>query len=280
MTGIVVSGAGLGIMIIPPIANWLISSYGWRISYIVIGSIGLVLVILAAQFLRRDPGRMGLLPYGADELKEEGLNLEVGGFSLREAIRTRQFWTLSTMFLSLCFCLQVIMVHIVPHAIDTGISPASAASILTIIGGINVASRVMMGGVGDRIGNKPALIICCMLMVIALSWAVVAKELWMLYLLAVVFGFSYGGLMALMSPTVAELFGLRAHGVLYGTVTFYATIGGAAGPLVAGHIFDITSSYHLAFLVCVALSVVGLALILLLRPISKEGGESDSGKSA
>ena len=118
--------------------------------------------------------------------------------------------------------------------------------------------------------DKPAIIIGFIVMIIALSWVVVAKELWMLYLFAIIFGFSYGGLMTLQSPMVADLFGLHAHGVILGAVVFSTTIGGAIGPLLAGYIFDITSSYHLAFLVYVALSVVSLALIWRLRLTSKE----------
>lgn len=276
MTGIVVSGIGLGTMIMPPVANWLISSYGWRISYIVVGSIALVLVVLAAQFLRRDPTRMGQLPYGVDEVKEEGLTLEVGGFSLREAIRTRQFWTLCAVFLGFGFCLQVIMVHIVPHAIDMGISPAIAASILTVIGGLGIVGRVIMGGGGDRIGNKLALIISFFLMAIALSLVVIAKELWMLYLFAAILGFGYGGLVAVYSPLVADLFGLRAHGTIFGVVASSATMGGAIGPLLAGYIFDITGSYHLAFLICVIIGVIAFILTILLRPTSREGRRNDS----
>jgi len=270
MTGILISGVGLGIIIMPPVANWLISSYGWRISYIVIGSIALILIILAAQFLRRDPSQMGQLPYGEDEVKTEGLDSQVTGYSLREAIHARQFWMICTAFLCFGFCMQVIMVHIVPHAIDIGISLASAAGILTIIGGSSIIGRIIMGGSSDRIGNRLAIIIGFALMIIALSLVVATKEMWMLYLFAAIFGFSYGGLATVQSPLVADLFGLLAHGVILGVVVFSVTIGGAIGPLLAGYIFDITSSYHLTFLVCVALSVAGLILISRLTPISRK----------
>ena len=276
MTGIAVSGIGLGTMIVPPLASWLISNHGWRISYMIAGILALVLVIFAAQFLRRDPTQVGQLPYGVDEVKEEGLNLEDGGFSLRQALRAKQFWLFSVAWGFFGFGVQVTLVHIVPHAIDMGISAAIAASVMTFIGGGNIAGRVIMGGSGDRIGNKLAIIICFIMLTIALSWVVAAKELWMLYLFAVVFGFAYGGQVPLSSPMVAELFGLRSHGAILGAIIFSATIGGAIGPLLAGHIFDITGSYHLAFLVCVALNVIGLIVISLLTPTSREGGKSDS----
>jgi len=91
MTGIVVTGSSVGTMIMAPLAGWLIASYGWRISYAVIGIISLVLITLVAQVLKRDPSQVGLLPYGVNEAKKEtSLNLAVKGFSFWEAINTRQ----------------------------------------------------------------------------------------------------------------------------------------------------------------------------------------------
>ncbi len=115
MTGIVLAGIGVGTMVMPLVASWLISSYDWHISYIVLGSIVLVLVMLPAQFLKRDPSRVGLLPYGAGKMSEEALSLEVGGLSLREAIHTWQFWIFCVIWLSWNFGLQTIWVHIVPR---------------------------------------------------------------------------------------------------------------------------------------------------------------------
>ena len=273
MTGIVVSGIGVGTLITPPIANWLISSYSWRTAYIILGVINLVFIILAAQFLKRDPGQMGLLPYGENKVKGEGSNLEAQGFSFQEAIRTRQFWLLSMMLVSFGFPLNTMMAHIAPHATDLGIPAATAANILAIIGGLSIAGRIIMGATADRIGNKPTFIIGFILMLVALLWVLVAKELWMLCLFAAIFGFAYGNLVALESPTTAELFGTRAHGAILGAVAAGFPIGGTIGPVLTGKIFDVTGSYQLAFLVCTAVAIAGLILTLLLRPISRQAGE-------
>jgi MFS family permease len=89
----------------------------------------------------------------------------------------------------------------------------------------------------------------------------------MLHLFAAVFGFGYGGVSALMPPTVAEVFGLRSHGVILGVTTFVGTAGCAVGAVMAGSVFDITGSYQVAFLICVALSIIGIILSALLRPL-------------
>lgn len=270
MSGILKVGTGVGMLVMPLVANWLISSYGWRDSYIILGSIVMSVVIPAALFLRRDPAQMGLLPDGADEADASSLNSAEGGFSLQEAIHTRQFWILCAMSALAFFSTMTIMVHIVPHAIDLDITAATAASILATIGGVSMAGRFVMGSAGDRIGSRLAMAICFVILAVALFWLQSARELWMLYLFAAIYGFAHGGFFTLLSPLVAELFGLSSHGAIFGTVYFAGTIGGAIGPLLAGRIFDVTGNYQLAFLISAVVSGIALILALLLRPVGKE----------
>lgn len=279
MTGIVTSGSGIGTILLSLAASRLISVYGWRISYMIVGSGVLVLLMLAAQFLRRDPQQIGQLPYGEDETKGESLNAQAREFSLQEAIRTGQFWLVCAIFLCFGFILYTIMVHIVPHAIDLGISPIIAANIIVIIGGVNAVGRIIIGYSSDRIGVKPSLLISFILMGIALLWVMVATEVWMFYLFAIIFGFGYGGLATLTSMVTAELFGLRSLGAIVGVVMFSFTLGGAIGPLLAGSIFDISGSYKPAFLASAAVSAAGIILSSVLKPITstKEVGESRQG---
>lgn len=266
LTGIVTSGYGAGALIGPPVVVWLIASYGWRSSYFIIGITALVLLTLIAQFLRRDPSQKGLRPYGENEVKQEGLALGDSGFSPKEAINTSQFWMFGGMYFCVGFGLSAVLVHIVPHATDLGISAMVAANILAVIGGLNFAGRIVIGSIGDRIGIKPSLIISFTLMLVAFILLSVAKELWMFYLLAAVLGFGSGGIVALGSPLVAELFGLKAHGSILGLAGFALMTGGAAGPIVAGYIFDITDSYYIAFMLGAVLGVAGVLLALLLKP--------------
>lgn len=269
MTGIGVSGIGLGTTIIPPIAIWFISNYDWRASYIIIGSITLVLVILSAQFLRCDPSQVGQLPYGEGTVRKKCLNLEACSFSFWEAICTKQFWMLGAVYVSFGFCVQTIMVHIVPYATDFGMPKPCAATVLAIIGGLSIAGRIMIGSAIDRIGNKQVIIICFIFMSIALLCLLAAKE-WMLYLFGAIFGFAYGGIVTIQSPILAELFGLSSHGAILGVISFSSTLGSAIGPVLAGWTFDVTGSYNQVFLVCATMAVIGLILTLFLAKASME----------
>ncbi|MCD6567813.1 MAG: MFS transporter [Dehalococcoidia bacterium] len=267
MTGIVLAGVGTGGFIMPQVARWLISSYGWRSSYTMVGAVALVLIVTAAQFVRQDPARMGLSPYGAKEVdgkKNPDLS-QPRALSLKETVQTRQFWTLFTMFFCGLFCLGIMAVHIAIYATGMGISTTSAANILATMVGASAVGRIVLGMAGDRLGNKSALVICFVLMTVATFWLQVAHETWMLYFFVIVFGFSFGGLIALLVPTIAELFGLASLGALFGATICGGQIGEAIGPLLAGMIFDTTGSYRIAFLICAVLSVTGLVLSLLLR---------------
>jgi len=267
MSGIVKVGTGAGLFIMPLVATWLISSYGWRDSYVFLGIISMIGIVSVAQVLRRDPSQKGLEPYGAHEQGASSSYLAGEGLTLREAMYTKQFWMFCAMYFMVWYFAISMTLHIVPHALDIGASAARAAGVLSTIGGASILGRLVMGGTGDRVGIRRALVICFLILIIALSWLQLAKELWALYLFAAIYGFSHGGFFALVSPLVAELFGTRSHGVIFGTVLFITQIGGAIGPAVTGYIFDITRSYQLAFLILLVAGMVGFMLSILLRPI-------------
>ncbi|MFC1861198.1 MFS transporter, partial [Chloroflexota bacterium] len=228
MGGIVIAGGGVGALIMPPIANWLISTYDWRVSYIILGSLALVLVLCTAQFVRRAPANVKHPPYGESGIVEQEVELATRGFSLREALYTRQLWLVLTMEFSLGFCAYTVMVHIVPHATDLGISAASAANILATVSGLAIVGRIMAGGAGDKIGNRQVFIMGFILISAALFCMVPAREPWMLFLFAAIIGFAWStGVLG--SPLVADLFGLKSHGLILGVINSGYSIGAAIG---------------------------------------------------
>ncbi|MFC1953176.1 MFS transporter [Chloroflexota bacterium] len=265
MTGIVKMGTGLGQFIMPLVASMFIVRYGWQASYTIIGISVIVLLISIGQPLRRDPASKGLLPDGDEGNQTTNSKPAETGLYLHEALRTKQFWTICLVYLSAMFCLLIIIVHIVPHATDIGLSPTAAAGILSVIGGVSIVGRFFTGIAIDRIGSKLTLVICFIFLISALLWLQLARELWMFFLFTVVYAFAHGGLFTAISPIVAEYFGLLSHGSLFGIVFLSSMLGGALGPVVAGHIFDITESYSLAFWTCAVVATTALGLVLSLR---------------
>ena len=267
MTGITKMGTGLGQFAIPLLANMFILEYGWQSSYLIIGISMLILLITSGLPLRREPGSMGFLPDGDEESPSINPASSQTGFYLRAALRTRQFWTLCLAYLITMFCLFIVTVHIIPHATDIGLSSTAATGVLSTIGATSILGRFLTGIAIDRTGNRLTMVLCYILLISSFLWLQVATEHWMFFLFAVVYAFAHGGLYTTISPVVAEYFGLRAHGSLFGILFFCSTLGGAIGPVVAGHIFDTTESYSLAFWACTAAATAALALVLSLRKI-------------
>jgi len=268
MSGIVKVGTGFGQLLGPMTATFLLVTFGWRNSNIIIGSVILVALVAVAKVMRRDPRDMGLLPDGGSDM--DGGQAAVAadqGFSLKEAARTKQFWIICIAEFTVLCCLLTIVVHIVPYARDLGLAPAYAAGVLSTIGGVSILGRIVMGAANDRIGGRAALIICLIVLFCSFVWLQLATEVWMLFLFAVIYGFAHGGFFTVVSPMVAELFGTGSHGLLFGIILFSGTLGGAVGPLMAGWTFDVTGSYRLVFLVLSVLTLIGFVLLMLLRPI-------------
>ena len=276
ITGIVLSASGLSQTVIPLLVSRLLVAYDWRQSYIIVAFIALLPTIVAAQFLRRDPAKMGQSPYGSGEAGAGGITVQTTGLSLQEAIHTWQLWLLCITVATSSFGVGVIQVHIVAHATDLGMSVTSGANILAFIGGLGIAGRIIMGTAADRIAPKLALIIACILQAVALFFVISAKEAWTLYLFGAIFGFGFGSFLPVHSIIVAELFGLSSHGVIYGLTMLSVTVGLGIGSVLAGKIFDVTGGYTLAFLISAIAMVLGLISAFLLKPMVRQGEASDS----
>jgi len=271
--GIAGASSGLGTLLAPPFATYLISSFGWRMSYAIIGLIAWLIVIPLSRLLKKDPYEIGALPDGAksgsDGISTGGLtredNTRLAGVSLLEASRTGNFWLLSSIWLLYAFCYMLVLTHIVPHATDVGIPAMKAATVLSLIGGSIAAGRLIMGRVSDSIGRKATAITCALLVAVAMIWLIWSRDLWMLYLFSIVCGFSFGGFDPPLTALIGDTFGLRSIGVIMGTLNIAWGIGATAGPFMGGLIFDVTYSYSLAFSIGALAMLTAALLITLIR---------------
>jgi predicted MFS family arabinose efflux permease len=256
----------VGVATIAPLATLLISSYSWRTSYVILGSIALILIIILAQFLKRPHSQMDSLSSGIDARITLTSEIQTQGHSFQQAIRTKSFWIISVMAISFGFGQQIVLVHLVAHSTDIGIVAASAATILSVIGLISVGGELSMGSLRDRIGIKRVITLIFILIPMSFLWLRFASELWMLYLFAIIFGLAYGGFVAVQSPMVADYFGLKAHGAIFGLSMLASMVGGSLGSLFAGYIFDLSGNYHWAFIISAILGLTSLILVIILKP--------------
>ena len=264
--GIIVSGIGVGQMIMPPIATHLILEYGWRTSYLILGILVWVIAIPCSLLLQRTPHDKGLLPYGAASCEDvHTTDMQERSLGAREAAKTAPFWLLFVIFTLFSISFRGLTVHIVNHATDLGIETVAAAFLLTLIGAANTIGRILGGGASDRLGTKRSFIVGFLLQSLTCFWLIYANSISMLYPATFLYGLGYGTVGALFVKSVAEQFGVGAVGAISGILGLSVTVGGMVGPPLAGYIFDATASYSIAFLIYSVTLIAATAFCLLLQ---------------
>ena len=266
-SGIGVSGIGVGTLIMPLAANWLIDLDGWRTAYLVLGLLALAGGVPAALCLEHSPSRRRLLPDG--DLAEPGAVAQAGppaGFTLRQALGARQFWLLYAATMATGLGLFIPFVHLVPFAKDHGASAGAAALLVGMIGIGSTAGRLGVGPAADRMGRRSALattfaMMACAFLLWLFSWGYSS-----LLVFALWFGAAYGGFVALVPALVADYFGGRNVGAILGALYTGAALGALVGPPFAGAVFDVRGSYALPIAFGVCMNVVATACVLRLRP--------------
>jgi MFS family permease len=259
-SGLAVSGIGVGTLVMPPLASFLIAALGWRDAYLVLGGLAAIVGAGMALMIENDPLDRGLAPDG-DPQRSDARSMRPGGASVREAIASRRFAILYAACLICSFGAFVPFVHLVPYATDHGIPPSTAVLLLGVIGVGSTAGRFFLGGLADRIGRQLALSTMYAGMALALVVWACATDLWALAAFAFVYGVFYGGWVAVLPAVVMDCFGGRnvsgIIGILYTSVAF----GTLIGPSAAGFVFDLSHSYTLPILASVGANIIAAGIM-------------------
>lgn len=262
--GITTSGGGVGAIVMAPFATYLITHLDWRTALMVMGFVSWLVVAMISLLMRKEPRDVGLLPDGAElERDKENIRDTVAGpsgLSLRESFRVGNFWVLWLIWLFLSLGVHLIFVHVVPYAVDMGFSLMDAAGIVSLVGGLSIVGRVVVGRISDATGRKPPAIACALLQVGALLWLTWARELWMLYAFAIAFGFLWGGLSTMVTALIGDVFGMRSIGAIMGAMSAGWALGAAIGPAMGGYTYDVSGHYVVAFGTAAALLLVATFL--------------------
>jgi MFS family permease len=260
--GVASAGGSVGAFVLPPVALWLVSALGWRRAYLVFGAAIFLALTGVACVMRRDPESLGLHPDGAAPAAPAGA---FGGWTVREAVRLREFWMLFSVFGLSWTAIFIPLVHLVPLARDLGIEPLRAAILVSALGIAAVAGRLVMGWLSDRVGRRPILAVALAAQAVSFLALGRAATLPALAGATLLFGFSYGTVSVIFPAMVADFFG-RAHaGSLVGLVFGLAGPTAALGPVGAGWIYDRLGSYAVACWISAAANLVALALLAFAR---------------
>ena len=270
--GITSAAGGIGQIAVVPFANFLLLHYDWRLSFIILGLMALIIVIPVSLLMKRDPSVMGLLPDGVvpERMVNEPSGAKIAvvqsGLTLSEALKVREFWFLAIIWLLSAFSTQMVMTHVVPHAVDLGISSIDAAFIVSLIGVGSIVGRVTDGKLSDTIGRKGPAVISAIVLVVTLISLIFIRQTWQFYIMGLFFGYGWGGLNTQILLLISDIFGLRGMGAIVGTTSAGFNFGSAIGPAIGGIVFDATGSYSIAFALAGFGMVIATIFLFVTRP--------------
>jgi sugar phosphate permease len=280
--GILAAGFG-GSLVFATIAQFLISTFGWQIAYVIIGAASVVIIVpLCTLLIRNHPRDKGLFPDGVrfSEVEPKISNESVIStnvkdtwaltpWTLSKAIKTYQFWLLFfTAFCLLGLAETIAIAHMVFFFRDVGYEAMRAASMYSVFGVAFVVGN-LFSFLSDRLGRERVFLPSCLLSAVAVSFLFLIKDTshpWLGFLYAVFFGLGIGTAAPVFFTTVADLFQGKHFGSIQGTVVLGFSLGGAIAPWLAGFLHDRTGSYFSTFFILLWSLLICLLLMWLVAP--------------
>lgn len=271
--GIAAVGMGLGGTFMSQIiGNILIPNFGWRGAYLVLAILSLGLIIPIVLFvIKTKPQDKGLRAYGAEALATVEIvhtspqQAEIWRWNI--ALKTSTFWLITISFMMVQTHVGIIQ-HQISHLTDIGFPVDAAVTALSAVGLASATGKFAFGYLSDRFSAKycAAMSYALMLLGIVIMMNVgSASPIEILWLYAIFMGVGIGGWAPLSAVLVSSNFGLSNYASVYGTMSMFHGVVGAVSPLFYGYIYDITGSYHWAFVTSIVLHIMSILLILLTK---------------
>lgn len=275
--------ASLAAAVVPFMA-FLIFGFGWRKAFLIAGSVTLAIGIPLVWFCVRPrrPEYYGLMPDGAKAggIKEEAeavieAGVEYAGevgeveFTLRQLLRTRVFWLLTSSWVFYGLAWSIVQLHQVPYLTGMGIDPIAAAQVLGLTVFVSAPGRLLGGILADRFSTKRLkylLIIPSFFQILALLIFMRATSLGMVYLFAILFGFMMGVRYSLSPLIRARFFGRKAFATTQGVTGAINLPASVFFPIYVGWMYDITGSYAAVLIQGLALLIIGTIMLFFLDP--------------
>jgi MFS family permease len=250
------SGNYLGGAIWPPVVQHFIETAGWRQTYIGMGIACSIAMFALALFLRRRP------PLSAPPVSRAGSAVDTSmPFGLTP---TAAQVLLCIAGVACCVAMSMPQVHIVAYCGDLGYGAARGAEMLAVMLGFGIVSRLVSGVICDRIGGLRTLLLGSVLQGVALLLFLPFDGLVSLYVIAALFGLFQGGIVPSYAIIVREHFPANEAGTRVGAVIMCTLLGMALGGWMSGKIFDLTGSYHAAFMNGIAWNLLNLTIAFML----------------
>ena len=246
-------------------------NFGWQNTFMIFGIFGTLIIFICLLFFSDSPEKKGVKPYGwlsSDGNSEDSVN-KWSKLNQKIIFKTDSFWHLINIHFWGCVGHAVILVAVIPMAVNQGLSLVQASGILSIIAVVSISSRFAAPIIGDKFGSKPIIFLSFLGQGLSVLILLGANSVFDFYLFAIMFGIPYGGEGTVIPVINKQYYGRFPMGTTYGWQLFGAGIGMAIGGFVPGILFDYLGNYNFAIWVSSLSSLWGAVIVLMLRKTDK-----------
>lgn len=264
--GIASAGIGVGILGFNPLVQFLISTWGWQWAVRVEAVLAIGWLIPAGLWLIRDPP--GFSVPRVDRHAGPGKQ-PPAYWTLPVALMTWRFWGVAAVYFTGNLVTQMLLIHQVAYLVDHRVSPMLAATVGGAVGLVSIGGKVGWGVLSDRIGRETTSALAFGCVAASLGALILAgryPDSWLPFLYAVLIGLGYSVLSPVFPAVAGDLFGGPGFSTIYGALYSVICLALAAGPWLAGKIFDLTGDYAAAFWIGLVSAVVTPLLLWLVAP--------------
>ena len=245
--------------------------FGWQNTFIIFGIFGTLIIFICLLFFSDSPEKKGVKPYGWISSDNNSSDSVTKWSKLNQKIifKTDSFWHLINIHFWGCVGHAVILVAVIPMAVNKGLTLVQASGVLSIIAVVSISSRFAAPIIGDKYGSKPIIFLSFLGQGLSVLILLGADSIFDFYMFAILFGIPYGGEGTVIPVINKQYYGRFPMGTTYGWQLFGAGIGMAIGGFVPGILYDYLGDYNFAIWISSISSLWGAVIVLMLRKTDK-----------
>jgi len=273
--GILWATGGIGTAILAPLIAYMLDTMGWQQTFTLVGLVGTGIMLLVFPFIRSKPADIGIRPFGvpsdAPEVPPrdramESLRLKVFNQQIRQ---TKAFWNLPIIHALGCAGMGIVLIYVIPLAVEQGLSTTEAAFTITVISLVSIVSRLGAPVVAEAWGPRKVMAASLAIQALTVFILFWAHDPWMFYLFAAAFGLGFGAEWTGYLEINRRYFGDGPMGSVYGWQMTGAFAGHAVTTFLAGLVIYVTGSFYPVFVLSAVFSAAGLLVIATLESTSQ-----------
>ena len=249
--GITAAGGAVGQASVPYLCALSLEANGWQATYMLSATVYLALALPVALLIRESPGR-----------EAARMQRETPQHTFVLAEREVIAW-ISLAIIFCCTCMAVPIVHLVPLLTDTGRTLDQASTVLMVLMFSGALGRILGGKLGDLIGPLPSYMLMSAGQTLSVSWFPFLDNTAAIYMIAIVFGFTYSGVMSTILVCTRMMVSAKYAARAMSITSFFGWFGMGAGGFMGGYLFDLTGSYDTSFIAAMAVGYINLGILTL-----------------